>query len=241
MRALCVQHDHVSPTGPISERLRERGFEIDEILIVDERHAGAPNVSFDFPDASDYDLLVPMGAPWGAWDDTEIGRWLVPEIAWLRAALEGDMPVFGICFGGQLMSRALGGAVAVARRPEIGWTAVHTDDPELVASGPWFEFHYDRWTVPAGALEIARTASASQAFTYGRSLAVQFHPELTAASLEGWLNAGGAEKVAADGQDPDALLAHTRAEETASRARTAALVDAYLERVAGLLPDSVGD
>ena len=240
MRALCVQHDHVSPTGPISERLRERGFEIDEILIVDERHARAPNVSFDFPDASDYDLLVPMGAPWGAWDDTEIGRWLVPEIAWLRAALEGDVPVFGICFGGQLMSRALGGAVAVARRPEIGWTAVHTDDPELVASGPWFEFHYDRWTVPAGALEIARTASASQAFTLGRSLAVQFHPELTAASLEGWLNAGGAAKVAADGQDPDALLAHTRAEEPASRARTAALVDAYLERVAGLLPDSAG-
>ena len=240
MRALCVQHDHVSPTGPISERLRERGFEIDEILIVDERHARSPNVSFDFPDASDYDLLVPMGAPWGAWDDTEIGRWLVPEIAWLRAALEGDMAVFGICFGGQLMSRALGGAVAVARRPEIGWTAVHTDDPELVASGPWFEFHYDRWTVPAGALEIARTASASQAFTHGRSLAVQFHPELTAVSLEGWLNAGGAEKVAADGQDPDALLAHTRAEEPVSRVRTAALVDAYLERVAGLLPDSAG-
>ena len=240
MRALCVQHDHVSPTGPISERLRERGFEIDEILIVDERHADAPNVNFDFPDASDYDLLVPMGAPWGAWDDKEIGRWLVPEIAWLRAALQRDMPVFGICFGGQLMSRALGGAVAVARRPEIGWTAVHTDDPELVASGPWFEFHYDRWTVPAGALEIARTASASQAFTHGRSLAVQFHPELTASSLEGWLNAGGAEKVAADGKDPDALLAHTRAEEPASRVRTAALVDAYLERVAGLLPDSAG-
>ena len=238
MRALFVQHDHVSPTGPVSDRLRERGFEVDELLIVDENHVGRPNVHFDFPDAADYDLLVPMGAPWGAWDDEEIGRWLVPEVAWLRAALDAEIPVLGICFGGQLMSRALGGAVAVARRPEIGWTAVHTDDPQLVSSGPWFEFHYDRWTVPAGAREIARTAAASQAFTHGRSLAVQFHPELTAASLEGWLNAGGAEKVAADGQDPDALLAHTRAEETASRTRTAALVDAYLERVAGLLPES---
>lgn len=238
MRALFVQHDHVSPTGPVSDRLRERGFEVDELLIVDENHAGRPNVHFDFPDAADYDLLVPMGAPWGAWDDEEIGRWLVPEVAWLRAALDAEIPVLGICFGGQLMSRALGGAVAVARRPEIGWTAVHTDDPQLVSSGPWFEFHYDRWTVPAGAREIARTAAASQAFTHGRSLAVQFHPELIAASLEGWLNAGRAEKVAADGQDPDALLAHTRAEETASRTRTAALVDAYLERVAGLLPES---
>lgn len=236
MRALFVQHDHVSPTGPVSERVRERGFDVDEILIVDEHHADSPNVYFDFPAAADYDLIVPMGAPWGAWDDRGIGRWLVPEVAWLRAALDAQIPVLGICFGGQLISRALGGAVATARRPEIGWTSLHTDAPELVASGPWFEFHYDRWTVPAGALEIARTASASQAFTHGRSLAVQFHPELTAASLEGWLNAGGAEKVAADGQDPDVLLEHTHAEESASRVRTAALVDAYLERVAGLLP-----
>ena len=238
MRALFVQHDHVSPTGPVSERLRERGFDVDEILIVDEQHADRPNLHCDFPDASAYDLLVPMGAPWSAWDDEVIGRWLVPEVAWLRAALDDDIPVLGICFGGQLMSRALGGTVAPAGRPEIGWTALHTDDHELVASGPWFEFHYDRWTVPAGAREIARTASASQAFTHGRSLAVQFHPELTAASLEGWLTAGGTAKVAADGQDPDALLAHTRAEEPAARARTAALVDAYLERVAGLLPSA---
>jgi GMP synthase-like glutamine amidotransferase len=236
MRALFIQHDHVSPTGPVSERLRERGFDVEEVLIVDEQHAGTPNVHFDFPEAGDYDLLVPMGAPWGAWDDRGIGRWLVPEISWLRSALDADIPVLGICFGGQLMSRALGGAVASAMRAEIGWTVLHSDDDALVAPGPWFEFHYDRWTVPAGAREIARTASASQAFTHGRSLAVQFHPELTAASLEGWLNAGGAEKVAADGQDPDVMLAHTRAEESSARARTTALVDAYLERVAGLLP-----
>jgi GMP synthase-like glutamine amidotransferase len=236
MRALFIQHDHVSPTGPVSMRLRERGFDVDEVLIVDEQHAGTPNVHFDFPDACDYDLLVPMGAPWGAWDDRGIGRWLIPEITWLRSALDADIPVLGICFGGQLMSRALGGAVATAMRPEIGWTVLHTDEPELVASGPWFEFHYDRWTVPAGAREIARTASASQAFTFGRSLAVQFHPELTASSLEGWLIAGGAEKVAADGQDPDAMLAHTRAEELSAGARTVRLVDCYLDRVAGLLP-----
>jgi GMP synthase-like glutamine amidotransferase len=236
MRALFIQHDHVSPTGPVSERLRQRGFHVDELVIVDEQHADTPNVHFDFPNASDYDLLVPMGAPWGAWDDGRIGRWLVPEIRWLRDAVKRDIPVLGICFGGQVLSRALGGAVAAAGRPEIGWTMVHSDDDELVPSGPWFEFHYDRWTVPAGAREIARTASASQAFTHGRSLAVQFHPELTAASLEGWLNAGGAAKVIADGQDPDAMLAHTRAEESAARARTAMLVDTYLERVAKVLP-----
>jgi GMP synthase-like glutamine amidotransferase len=238
MRALFVQHDHVSPTGPVSERLRERGFEVDEVLVVDADHAARPNVHFEFPPVDDYDLIVPMGAPWGAWDDHGIGRWLVPEVAWLRSALRRDVPVLGICFGGQLMSRALGGGVAAARRPEIGWTALHSDEPDLIAPGPWFEFHYDNWTVPAGAREIARTASASQAFVHGRSLAVQFHPELTAESLAGWLREGGAAKVASDGQDADALLSHTLAEEPAARRRTAALVDAYLDRVARLLPGS---
>lgn len=238
MRALFVQHDHISPTGPVSARLRKRGFDVDEILVVDQEHFDAPNVDFAFPPVDDYDLIVPMGAPWGAWDDACIGRWLVPEIEWLRDALRRNVPVLGICFGGQLMARALGGTVAVARRPEIGWTAVHTDEPAIVGSGPWFEFHYDSWTVPPGAIEIARTASASQAFRSGRSLAVQFHPELVGDGLDGWLREGGTAQVLADGQDPDVMLAHTRAEESAAIARSNDLVDAFLERVAGLLPIS---
>ena len=81
-----------------------------------------------------------------------------------------------------------------------------TIDP-LVPPGPWFQFHYDRWSVPDGATEVARNALASQAFVAGRSLAVQFHPELTAATLEGWLSEGGEEQVRRDGQDPGAALA----------------------------------
>ena len=234
MRALFVQHDHVSPTGPVSARLRERGFDVDEITVVDADNFSTPNVDFEFPDATDYDLIVPMGAPWGAWDDACIGNWLQPEIAWVRSAIERDIPVLGICFGGQLIARALGGTVARGSKAEIGWTPIHTDLPNLVSAGPWFQFHYDRWTVPEGATEIARNAVASQAFTFGRSLAVQFHPELTADTLEGWLREGGRDEVIADGQDPDAMLAHTRSEETAATPRTVALVDAFLDQVARL-------
>lgn len=234
MRALFVQHDHVSPTGPMSEHLRRRGFEVDEMLVVDAEHYGSPNVPFVFPDPGEYDLIVPMGAPWGAWDDECIGRWLLPEVAWVQDALARDIPVLGVCFGGQLLARSLGGAVGRAPKSEIGWTAIHSDDTSLVPSGPWFQFHYDSWSVPEGAQEIARNSAASQAFSYGRSLAVQFHPELTAATLEGWLDEGGRKQVLADGQDPDALLAHTRSEEGAAELRTITLLDAYLERIARL-------
>lgn len=234
MKALFIQHDHVSPTGFPAERLRQRGFDVDEILVVDEQNFRTPNIAFEFPGVDDYDLIVPMGAPWGAWDDTYIGQWLVPELDWIRDAIDRDVPVLGICFGGQLMARALGGTVGPAKKREIGWAAIHSDDETLVSPGPWFQFHYDSWTVPPGAVEVARNSVASQAFVYGRSLAVQFHPELNASTLEGWLREGGTEQVIADGQDPLALLAHTRAEEAAARERSYALVDAFVERIARL-------
>lgn len=233
MRALFVQHDHVSPTGAVSQRFRERGFEVDEVLVVPGHAYHEPNVPFDFPDPGDYDVLVPMGAPWGAWDEARIGAWLVPELDWVRSALARDIPILGICFGGQLLARALGGTVAPAARAEIGWTVIHTDEPELVPEGPWFHFHYDSWTVPDAARELARTPAASQAFRHERSLAVQFHPELDAAMLHGWLVQDGEQLVRADGQDPELMLAQTRAWEAAGRQRAAALVDAFLDRVAG--------
>ena len=234
MKVLFVQQDHVSPTGPVGERFRERGFETEEILVVPEDQFGEPNVTFSFPDLNDYDVIVPLGAPWGAWDDACIGNWLTPEIEWIRAAVSSGKPVLGICFGGQLIARAMGGSVAPAPKCEIGWTSIWSERAELVSNGPWFQFHYDRWQLPPGAVEIARNPVASQAFLINNSLAVQFHPELNAAGLKGWLDWGGDKKVLEDGQDPIVMMRQTEAEEADARARTFALVDAFLDRVSGL-------
>jgi GMP synthase-like glutamine amidotransferase len=98
-------------------------------------------------------------------------------LAWIKNAVESGKPVLGICFGGQLIARALGGSVTRSPKAEIGWTYIWSEEPDLVSNGPWFQFHYDRWTVPATALEVARNSAASQAFTHARNLGVQFHPE----------------------------------------------------------------
>lgn len=232
MRALFLQHDHLSPPGPVAERFAARGYAVDEAVVVAPEDFHQPNQPFDFPDPRGYDALVVMGAPWGAWDDDTIGTWLLPELEWLREADELNVPVFGICFGGQLLARAHGGSVARAPRPQIGWTPVWTQEPELVGPGPWFEWHYDRWQVPPDARELARDALASQAFVLRRNLAVQFHPELTAAGLRGWFDNGGRDAVVADGQDPQVLYQHTLAEGQAAADRAHALVDAFLDRVA---------
>ena len=235
MRALIIQHDHASPTGPVGRRLQHHGFAITEFLVVPQDSFDNPNVAVVFPNFDDFDLIVPLGAPWGAWDDACIGNWLTPELKLICQAVTSNKPVLGICFGGQLVARAMGGSVAPGAHPEIGWTTILTDDQELVGQGPWFEFHFDTWQVPPGAREIARNPAASQAFVINKTLALQFHPELESSSLKGWLDMGGETKVVADGQDPAVMLAQTVAEDPAAEGRTNALVDAFLTRVAGLI------
>jgi GMP synthase-like glutamine amidotransferase len=219
----------------VADRLRHHGFEIVEELVVPESSFHEPNVHYVFPNLDDYDLIIPLGAPWGAWDDACIGNWLQPELDWIRTAVETNKPVLGICFGGQLIARSMGGSVGRAPTCEIGWKDVWTDRPEIVPSGPWFQFHYDRWELPPGAIEIARNPLASQAFILNRSLALQFHPELIGSALQGWLDWGGRSLVEKDGQDPDVMMAQTYAYEEAATARTNSLIDGFLRDVAGLI------
>ena len=233
MRALRVHHDHLSSGDLVAEHLRLRGWEVEERVVVPPDRFGSPGIGHRFPDPAGYDLLVPGGAPWSAYDDVLVGAWLRPELDWLRAAAAAGVPVLAICFGAQALARALGGGVAASDRPELGYTDIETDEPGLVGPGPWFQWHYDTFTVPPGAREVARNAAGPQAYAIGRCLAVQFHPEVTPEIVAAWMANGGAGQAARRGIDPAGLLAGMRAERAASRARCAALVDAFLIDAAG--------
>ena len=106
--------------------------------------------------------------------------------------------MLGLCFGGQMLARVLGGEVSRGDIAEIGWLPVRTTDPELVPQGPWFQWHFDTFTTPPGATLIAESDVAPQAFVWGRSLGLQFHPEVTPEIMHDWvreyrheLDAGG--------------------------------------------------
>jgi GMP synthase-like glutamine amidotransferase len=233
MRALVIQHDHVSPPGLVGERLAERGFDLVEHQVVPQERFFAPGVETEFPDPREFELVVPMGSPWPVYDTELIGSWVKPEMELLREADEAGVPVLGLCFGGQLLAATHGGRVERGERAEMGWVHdIRTDDPALVPEGPWFEWHYDRWYLPPDATEIARNDVASQAFVLRRNLALQFHPELDPAMLDGWLTNGGAEELERAGLDLDEVRAATDRELPAVRLRTHALVDAFLDRVA---------
>jgi GMP synthase-like glutamine amidotransferase len=234
MRALIIEHDHCSPPGAIAERLSQRGYDIEEFLVVPADRFKDPGVEVVLPDLAGYDVVVPLGAPWSVYDLDRIGPWITAELVAIKAAHDAGTRVLGICFGGQALAASLGGSVQRAPEAEIGWTTVETTPPSArpglpyLEAGPWFQFHYDRFVLPPEAIELARTPVCPQAFVVGRSLGVQFHPEISGTTLRLWYDNDCEAEVIAQGIDPAALLAQTYAQDDAGRARAHRLVDFFL-------------
>ena len=221
-RALIVEHERATPGGLVYDWLDDYDAEVEELRIdVEEREV----------DPAGYDLIVPLGSEFAAYDDTV--PWIEREKRLLERAAAADVPILGICFGGQLLARVLGGRCYRADASEIGWLPVRTRDPELVPEGPWFQWHFDSFTAPEGATVLAETDLGPQAFSMGRSLGVQFHPEVTPAIMEDWVRVYRHE-LDGDGVDPDALLQETYDRADSARASSRRLLDSYLERVAKL-------
>ena len=221
-RVLFVCNDPTAPQALLGDVFTESGFEISTFEVVPPHRVDDPAVDVDFPDPTGFDVIVPLGSRWPVHGETL--PWVADEIAMVRQALTAGAGVLGVCFGGQLLAAALGGSVARSPYPEIGWYDVHTDNPALVPAGPWFQWHFDRFTVPPGATLIAHNASAPQAFTHGRALALQFHPEVDTALVEQWIE-----------EDPDHDIARLGLDADVLRSRTAELADDAARRLRQLV------
>jgi GMP synthase-like glutamine amidotransferase len=219
VRVLFVKQDHYSPGGLIGEGFVAAGWDVSEMTVVPAERYDSPGVTATFPSVTEYDAVAFFGAVWSVCDADKL-PWIAEEIGYARSLISLGVPVLGICFGGQMLAAALGGTVSRAPIPEVGWVSVASDDPALIDYGPWLEWHYDRFTVPAGVPVIARTAAANQAFVTGRTLGVQFHPEVDESVLDAWLRVGDSAQLTEAGIDPAALIEQARvlADEAAARA-----------------------
>jgi GMP synthase-like glutamine amidotransferase len=151
-------------------------------------------------------------------------------IALIAHAVEADVPVLGLCYGGQVLSDVLGGVVEPAPEAELGWHMVQSDDPDKVPEGPWLEWHYQRFTLPAGADELARSAVGVQAFTSGPHLGTQFHPESTIEIVKHWASSDRERLISLGVTDADERLEAGRGQADTARANAFQLFDVFWER-----------
>jgi GMP synthase-like glutamine amidotransferase len=220
LRALVIQHEQPTPGGYVHQWLEERGADQDVFRIdLEEREV----------DPSGYDMVVSLGSEFAAFDDSV--PWIERERRLLANAARTDVAVLGICFGGQLLARALGGR-SFRGEPEIGWLPVRTRKPSLVSEGPWFQWHFDTFTPPPGARLMADSPAGPQAYVVGRSLGLQFHPEVTPEIMDNWVKAYRHE-LDQEGVDPDRLLEDTYRRADDTRARAWRLFDGFLDRALG--------
>lgn len=130
---------------------------------------------------------------------TERAAWSERTAGWIRDAMDIELPLFGVCYGHQLMAHALGGHVDyLPGGREIGTqtielSALAARDPLAAALPALFRAHttHEQSVIepPGSATVLARSArDPHQLLRYGpNALSVQFHPEFNAEVMRAYI------------------------------------------------------
>src|SRR5947209_14377429 len=130
VRVLVVANADEPDLGYVGDHLLSIGATIER--------AWREDVAAALPRAGAHDLVVSLGSAWSVyWRDH--AKAVERESEYLRTCVEADVPVLGICFGGQMLSHSLGGRAGSANRSEYGWHDVSPTHPVL-DPGPYFQW-----------------------------------------------------------------------------------------------------
>ncbi len=203
--ALCLQHVLFEGPGVFRRALETRGYTVRNVVVPAE---GLPVDPGDF-------LLI-MGGPMSVNDGD---AWIEAELQFVQTALAKDIPVLGICFGAQLLAKALGGSVAPGPKFEIGMGAVSLTDmgkiDPILGAMPQdflvFQWHGEGITLPPGSAHlVTSTDFPVQAFRMAaRTYGLLFHLELEEVGM-GALCRECPQDVQRGGMTPESIQARSR-------------------------------
>lgn len=135
----------------------------------------------EFPE--DPEVVIISGSTSGIYEDEE---WIDALVEKTREYIEDDVPVLGLCFGHQVIAKAVGAEVIQMDSYEIGYRPVEFRDSEIFEGLDSVEYpfntHQDKVVdMPEELESIAETDVSNQAFQHREKpvYGVQFHPELT--------------------------------------------------------------
>lgn len=144
---------------------------------------------------------------------TDRADWSERTAGWIRDAMDAATPLFGVCYGHQLMAHALGGRVDyLPGGREIGTQtvelSVHADaDVLTMRVPPSFRAHttHEQSVLepPRDAVVLARSArDPHQLLRYGpHAVSAQFHPEFNAEVMRAYIRRKHAD-MQREGADP---------------------------------------
>lgn len=181
LKILILQHSEGTPPGTTLDWIATRGHQADIRLLHKGDHLPAPPAQSTAPDTAkngdwSFDMVIVLGGPMNV-DEVNRYDWLSGEKKFLTRLLEANIPLLGICLGGQLLAQCLGAEVRRNSHWEVGWHLIELDG--TAASLHVFQWHQDTFGIPPGAQRFAHNSiTANQGFTFGPNIVgVQFHPE----------------------------------------------------------------
>lgn len=203
-RILAIQHIWDDPPGYLGEILEEHGITYDTVNVEE----------CPIPDPGSYNAVISLGGPQHA-NAHDKYPYLAQEKQVLREVVKQDIPLLGICLGGQVLANAMGAAVTRHSMTELGFYEVQLTeegrrDPlyqGLSGSQLVFQWHEDTFALPVGAIHLATSENTyNQAFRVGRrAYALQYHIEITPAMLHTWIHLPQYEQEVINILGPDAL------------------------------------
>jgi GMP synthase (glutamine-hydrolysing) len=223
--ALVLRHLEIAHLGNLEPVLRDHGYDIRYLDVTTDDPREQPEA----------DLVVVLGGDMGVYEKVA-HPFLERELVFLGERLAAERATLGICLGAQLIAEALGESVRRGKTVEIGFREVTPTEAGLdsplrhVAGVPMMQWHGDTFGLPSGAVRLASSvAYSNEAFALGDyTLAVQFHPELTAEMYDTWILDGEGE-LEALGIEPNALRKDALANGPAMEAASVAMFSEWLE------------